>query len=243
MIGEGTFDEAVGLGAKRRAARYRHVFVALFAVLLLSVGLLPRFASAEACRPDRSAPRIIVTAEDAAVHYHYDASSKDLVARAASGGLAARKGEAPIGLTLGRYGLDITAQVDFRTSGNVTCAALRGTHVTVGLKQLDVLVDRRYAVGSCQREAVLAHEAQHVAVFREALLAYLPLLVQRLASAPLPQTFALADRGKARSIFLDAISAVAQPILTAIDARANAANAALDTEASYADVARRCAEW
>jgi hypothetical protein len=243
MIGEGLFDEAVELSAKRRAARYRHAPVALLAVLLLCLALSPRFANAEPCRPDRSAPRITVTAENAPVHYRFDASSKELIMRAASGGLAARKGEAPIGLTLGRYGLDITAQVDFRTSGNITCAALRGAHVTVGLKQLDVLVDRRYAAGSCQREAVLAHEEQHVAVFREALQAYLPLLVQSLASAPLPQNFVLADRDKARSVFLDAISAAAQPIFTAIDARANTANAALDTEASYADVARRCAAW
>jgi hypothetical protein len=157
--------------------------------------------------------------------------------------MAGLKGEIPFGLTIGRYDLEVTVDTDSMRDGNGYCAQLRAAHVEVGLKQLDVIVDRRFADGSCQRQVVLDHESQHVDVFREAVRYYLPTIERTLAETPLPINVHVANRDEARADFLGPITASLKPIFEAINGRARDGNTRLDTPENYATVFARCSHW
>jgi hypothetical protein len=221
-----------------RAARALYLALALLALPLLA----PRLALA-ACARTPTEPRITIVVKDPPIHYRFDVATPALAQSARENGVPVLDDEIPLGLTIGRYDLGITVQAELQNSAGATCAELHGARIEIGLKQLDVLVDRRFAQGSCQRDAVLAHEGQHVAAFREALRYYLPIAAQTLATAPLPERLIVTARQDARASFLDPITELMQPILAAMSARATAANAALDTPQNYADVLRHCASW
>ena len=158
-------------------------------------------------------------------------------------GMPGLKGEIPYGLTIGRYDLEVTVNTDSMRDGSGYCAQLRAAHVEVGLKQLDVIVDRRFAAGSCQRQAVLDHEAQHVEVFREAVRYYLPALERALARTALPLNLHVADRNGARAAYLAPITDSLKPVFDAINGRARDGNTRLDMPESYAVVFKRCSQW
>jgi hypothetical protein len=111
------------------------------------------------------------------------------------------------------------------------------------LKQLDVIVDRRFPSGSCERQAVLDHERQHVEVFREAVRYYLPALERALARTTLPLNIHVADRNAARAAYLGPITDSLKPIFAAINGRARDGNTRLDMPESYATVFKRCSHW
>ena len=210
-------------------------------LLVACVLLVPAVASA-ACTAGR-APAFTVAMKDPPVHYRLDLDTAALSKIAGDNGMAGLKGEIPFGLTVGRYDLEVTVETDSIRDGNGYCAQLRAAHVELGLKQLDVIVDRRFAEGSCERQVVLDHESQHVEVFREAVRYYLPTIERTLAETPLPLNAHVADREASRSAFLVPITEALKPIFAAINGRARDGNTRLDTPESYAAVFKRCSHW
>lgn len=155
-----------------------HLWIKRFwIVCAVGFGILsaPAFASA-ACLASVALPNFTVSLMDPPVNYRVDVDNAGMVKVAGESGMAGLKGEIPYGLTIGRYDLEVTVDAESLLVGNIYCAQLRAAHVEIGLRQLDVLVDRQFPVHSCQRDAVLDHEDQHVAVFREAVQYYLPVI-------------------------------------------------------------------
>jgi hypothetical protein len=181
--------------------------------------------------------------KDPPVNYRFDLDGAALAKIANENGMPGLKGEVPFGLTIGRYDLEVTVNTDSMRDGNGSCALLRAAHVDIGLKQLDVIVDRRFALGSCERQAALDHEGQHVEVFREAVRYYLPALERALAETSLPLNARVADRNAARAAYLEPITDSLKPIFAAINGRARDGNARLDMPESYAAVFKRCRHW
>ncbi len=216
----------------------RFVFVVVFATAL------PAIAQAAICSDNGPAPRFDVAVKDPPVTYDYNADTAILAKIAGENAVPGLgKGQTPFGLTVGRYDLEIIVDTDTVRTGTVTCARLRAAHVVIGLKQLDVLVDRRFTAGSCQRNSVVAHERQHVDVFREAIRYYEPQIEQALIASRLPKTIAVADRNEARAAYLTPLSDTLKPIFDAINGRARDGNTRLDAPASYAEVFTHCATW
>src|SRR6185437_930852 len=181
--------------------------------------------------------------KDPPVNYRFDLASAALAKIAGENGMPRLVGEIPFGLTIGRYDLEVTVDTDSMRDGDGYCAQLRGARVEIGLKQLDVIVDRRFASGSCERQAVLDHEDQHVAVFREAVRHYLPALESILAQTLLPFDLHVADREAARAAYLGPITDSLKPVFVAINDRARNGNTGLDEPDSYAAVFKRCDHW
>lgn len=203
---------------------------------------LPTVAFA-ACTASVSAPDLSVTMKDLPVNYRFDVDSAALAKIANENGMPGLKGEIPFGLTIGRYDLEVAVDTDSMRDGGGYCAQVRAAHVEIGLKQLDVIVDRRFAPGSCERQAVLDHEGQHVEVFREAVRYYLPALKHALAQTSLPLNIHVADRNAARAAYLGPITDSLKPVFAAINDRARDGNKRLDMPESYAAVFRRCSDW
>ena len=224
----------------------RLVFVVVLAVAL------PAVAQAATCSDNGPAPTFDVAVKDPPVTYDYNADTAILAKIAGENAVPGLgKGQTPFGLTVGRYDLEIIVDTDTVRAGagagagtvTVTCARLRAAHVVIGLKQLDVLVDRRFTAGSCQRNSVVAHERQHVEVFREAIRYYEPQIEQALVASRLPKAIAVADRNEARAAYLTPLSDTLKPIFDAINGRARDGNTRLDAPASYAEVFTHCATW
>jgi hypothetical protein len=222
--------------------RQRHAFWRLAFGLAAGIFLAPAMAAA-ACTASVSAPSFTVAPKDPAVNYRLDLDSTSLAKIASENGMPGLKGEIPFGLTIGRYDLEVTVETDSTRDSGGYCAHLGAAHVEIGLKQLDVIVDRRFLEGSCERQAVLEHESQHVDVFREAVRYYLPTVERTLAETPLPLNLHVADRNAARAAFLIPITEALKPVFAAINARARDGNARLDTPENYAAVFRRCGRW
>ncbi|HEX3972507.1 MAG TPA: hypothetical protein VHX19_14350 [Stellaceae bacterium] len=181
--------------------------------------------------------------KDLPVNYRFDLSGAALGKLANENGMPGLKGEIPYGLTIGRYDLEVTVNTDSMRDGSGYCAQLRAAHVEIGLKQLDVIVDRRFAPDSCERHAVLDHEAQHVEVFREAVRYYMPALERALAQTSLPLNLHVPDRNVARAAYLRPITDALKPVFDAINGRARDGNTRLDMPGSYAAVFERCKHW
>lgn len=214
----------------------------LTAALIAALLFLPAVAFAS-CTASVSAPAFSVAMKDPPVNYRFDLDSAALAKIANENGMPGLKGEIPFGLTIGRYDLEVTVNTDSMRDGAGYCAQLRAAHVEIGLKQLDVIVDRRFASGSCERQAVLDHEGQHVEVFREAVRYYLPAIERALARTPLPLNIHVADRSAARAAYLAPITDALKPIFAAINGRARDGNTRLDMPESYAAVFKRCSHW
>jgi hypothetical protein len=214
----------------------------LTAVLAAALLLLPVAAFAS-CTASVGAPAFSVATKDPPVNYRFDLDSAALTKIANENGMPGLKSEVPFGLTIGRYDLEVTVNTDSMRDGSGYCAQLRAAHVEIGLKQLDVIVDRRFAPGSCERQAVLDHESQHVEVFREAVRYYLSALERALARASLPLNIHVADRNEARAAYLGPITESLKPIFAAINGRARDGNTRLDMPESYAEVFKRCGHW
>ena len=212
------------------------------AALAAALFLLPAAAFAS-CTASVSAPAFSVAMKDPPVNYRFDLDSAALAKIASENGMPGLKGEIPFGLTIGRYDLEVTVNTDSMRDGSGYCAQLRAAHVEIGLKQLDVIVDRRFAPDSCERRAVLDHERQHVEVFREAVRYYLPALERALTRTSLPLNIHVADRNAARAAYLGPITDSLKPIFTAINGRARDGNTRLDMPESYAAVFKRCDHW
>jgi hypothetical protein len=211
-------------------------------VLAAHLLLLPGVAFAS-CAASAGAPAFSVAMKDPLVNYRFDLDSPALAKIANENGMPGLKGEIPFGLTVGRYNLEITVNTDSMRDGSGYCARLRAAHVEIGLTQLDVIVARRFAAGSCERKAVLDHEGQHVEVFSEAVRYYLPALERALAQTPLPLDIHVADRSAGHATYLGAITDSLKPIFAALNGRARDGNRRLDMPESYAAVFKRCDHW
>ncbi|HVA14147.1 MAG TPA: hypothetical protein VNF99_12910 [Stellaceae bacterium] len=206
------------------------------------MSLAPAIASA-ACSASVTAPVFTVALKEPPVNYRLNLDTASLSQIAGENGMAGLKDETAFGLTVGRYDLEVTVETDSMRSGSGYCAQLRSAHVEIGLKQLDVIVDRRFAAGSCERQAVLDHESRHVAVFREAVRYYFPAIRRALVATSLPPSVHVDDRGAARALYLAPITDSLKPIFAAINGRARDGNARLDSPESYAAVFTRCTHW
>jgi hypothetical protein len=216
--------------------------ISTIAALTATLFLIPAAAFAS-CTASVGAPVFSVAMKELPVNYRFDLDSPALAKVASQNGMPRLKGEIPYGLTIGRYDLEVTINTDSVRDGSGYCARLRSAHVEIGLKQLDVIVDRRFPPGSCQRQAVLDHEAQHVEVFREAARYYLPALERALSRTSLPLNQHVADRDAARAVYLGPITDSLKPIFDAINGRAREGNTRLDMPESYAAVFKRCSQW
>lgn len=175
------------------------------------------------------------------VVYRLGKSSDALSARAVENGTALGRGSSLLGLTLNRYDLQVSVEADGEPAEAGYCARLRSASIVIAARP-EVLVDRRFSRGTCQQRAILEHENHHVAVFREAIGHYLPVIEATLRSA-LPLSLRVPTNQEARDGYARVIRVALIPSLDAIRSRAQDGNRSLDTAQNYARLFRRCASW
>ena len=180
-----------------------------------------------------AAPRepSIVPASDAVIRSRAAVTGNKLPEGAATRGLTVDRTEARVGVTLSKI-----------SRGDEQCVALSAIHAEVASREVSVLIDRKYRPGTCQYDAILAHEREHVGFNADALRDAGRLLEQRLN--------AVADRWSGRWLQADRQDEIQAEIDDATEAATHEARAKaeersgqIDTPQSYAEVQKRCDSW
>lgn len=153
------------------------------------------------------------------------------------------------GLTLADYKVEALYQFNFSKKWfkNQYTMWVEDLRVDFSYTTVNVYVTSAYPEGSCEYQATLDHENQHVAVHKRVYEQYQRILEQALADAkdiPLeshPVTTDSWEQGKAQIARM--ISAVTDPVFDQFKQAVTAAQDELDTPESYSQLRTRCQNW
>jgi hypothetical protein len=227
---------------KRRRVRSRLRLLVAGACLWLA-GVLPASVNAAECAPPARQPSFEIRVGSPAVTYDFTQDRPAMTKLAVDGSVRVGKGHSPVGLTITGYDFTVTTETDTIHSDDVYCASLRSVVVNLGIKVLKVLVDRRYAAGSCEQETILEHEHKHVEITREAPRYYAREVSEKVEAMLRPRVLRLASLEEARTVFAPMIRTELQPLFQAIRDRAAQRNAQLDEQEGDARKLHRCERW
>jgi hypothetical protein len=212
------------------------------AAVALFFGVWPVAAARAQCSPPPGMASFTVAVSEAAVVYGLAATAEALAAQARSNGTRLGHGRRVLGLTVNRYDLRIRIAVDAHRTADGYCAYLRSAAIVAGA-QPEIFVDGRFAAGTCQRAAILDHENEHAAIFRDAIARAAPAIDAAVRGAAVPAAMLVASQDEAEAAYGRAIRAALDPVLDAVRARAQVGNGRLDTPDHYAEIFRRCSDW
>lgn len=153
------------------------------------------------------------------------------------------------GLTQAGFSLETRFDVDwskkwFKDEYRVWVKDLR---VEFEYNTLNVYVTNAYPEGSCEYQATLEHENQHVAIHRTLHEKYENIFREKIGSSleiPLesrPVTASTFETGKAQ--VADIVSQVTDPLFQQFRDELEAEQGKLDTPESYANLKARCQHW
>lgn len=156
----------------------------------------------------------------------------------------------PRGKTLGlaNTGLDFGWRVEFawRPEGAAFCFWVRRTELTIHQPSPDIYVAREYRRGSCPYRAVLAHERQHIRTSRDLINRYIPRLRWVLTSLRIPtgqRPVRVGSPEEAKSEVRALMKDLAEPLFHEMAKALRAAQAKIDSPASYKRLFKRCKRW
>ncbi len=153
------------------------------------------------------------------------------------------------GLTQASYSTDTLYEVNwskkwFKPEYTMWVENLR---VEFTYNALNVYVTNTYPEGSCEYQATLDHENQHVAIHRQMYEQYQKIIkekMERSQDIPFPTHPIVAssvEKGKAR--IAQIISAVLDPFFEKFKEDLRTAQGKLDTPESYAELKEQCGNW
>ena len=172
---------------------------------------------------------------------HHDLSIAELNRKALHGPGHRVLGMAITGL---EFGWAVGFQWQPRGAGH--CFWVRRTELKIRQPSPDIYVAREYRRSSCAYQAVLAHERRHMAIAREQINRYLPRLRWVLTSLLIPtaeRPIFVASAEAAKSQVRTLMKELAEPLFKEMRQALNAAQAALDSPASYRRLRKQCKRW
>lgn len=155
----------------------------------------------------------------------------------------------PNARALGLTGGTLASETQFkhlvvtRPSGAI-CGYLREVSITLGIQTLEVFVARDYAPGSCEYEAVVRHEAEHVDIHYRTLDEYAPRIARELAAGlqrrPWTMNFSVEEVENTfrERTDIERLSSFKRMMRT-LDRR----HGAIDTPESYRRTRMQCSNW
>jgi hypothetical protein len=201
-------------------------------------------AQASACPPLGDEAKIELRLNDGEIRYDYGRDRKFLAGMMASDDALASAGvHVPIGLTRSRLEFRVKAEARPLRAGGQVCAYPSSAVVEIGYAVFEVFVERKYWKGTCEHDAILDHEMEHVAIDRRVLNNNRYLLEARLAEAkkhPVPGAATMED---AAQRYIEHLRRVLAPTLQLIEQQRRQRHRILDSSESYGRTHARCANW
>jgi hypothetical protein len=218
--------------------------IRIILAMVLLVGSASHGFAADCAIPDRN-PQLEIVVDDGSVTYDFTRTRKQMIALPREmGATPPNHGGEPQGLTLNKLTLKIAAELNYRDIHRGSRCIYPGRIVLTISSEQHVFVDARYPEGSCERQAVLDHERDHIRINREAARAHEGALRRAVAGllAAHPYYFVPVNQPP-QDAYIGAIREVAKPILDAIKSDARRHHAELDSPDGYATIRARCSGW
>ncbi len=148
-------------------------------------------------------------------------------------------------LGLASIELDFGWRVGFewRPEGDAFCFWVRRTELTVRHLSPEIYVAREYPRDSCSYRAILAHEQRHIRTSNDLINRYVPRLRWVLTSLRIPtgrRPARVDSLEQAKSEVQALMEDLAEPLFDEMAKALRAAQAKLDSPASYARLLRQC---
>jgi hypothetical protein len=216
--------------------------------LVLAAAMLAGSAAASIaadCPAADRQPLLEIVIDDGNIAYDFTRTGAQMTDVPRRLGMTApNHGREPRGLTLSKVTIAVATEMRYREvrSGG-RCVYPDRIVLTVSIQQR-VFVDMRYRDGSCERQAVLAHEHEHVRINRAAVHAHESALRRAVAEVLAAHPYSLVpSRRPLQEFYLAPIQDRVKPVSKAIRDDADRHHAALDSPASYAATQNRCRDW
>lgn len=199
-----------------------------------------------ACPPVKGGLNLSVQIDQGRVVYDHTLTKTQLRRLASRNqSVTIRPGEQPLGLT--RRNMRTGSSMESQTvnlSRNRYCARLSKVNIDIIFDQLKVYVLREYGRGSCQYDAVLAHEHRHVSLSRNVLTKHRSIIERKIRQRILAMKPAVASsRNRANQQMYSRLEQLLVPLIKDMEREMNAANEKIDTPASYARFRKQCRRW
>ncbi len=161
------------------------------------------------------------------------------------GGKETKRGWYPLGLTQAELRIDLRLGVRVVTvAGGRFCAAPEKVEVTAGFTTFVIYIDRKYRRGGCAYRAILDHEDEHVAIYRDTLRRYAPWIKERLAlEVRRLRPVTVGSRERAADRVKKLLMGKLRPLVKKMETAAELANAEIDSVTSYRAIQTKCRKW
>ncbi len=203
-------------------------------------------AAAFPCSPPKSAAKTSLHLEHGEPQYVYGldtAGIREIVGDLR--GYVAGPWHLPLGLTVTELGMGFETEFYVRKSQAAGyCVALALAKVTVGYRDLRVYISSDYADGTCEFDAILAHEREHLQINREVLEAYKARFQEVLRRVRRGKRVVFVHRkSAARSAYILHLRRQFKPLVAEMQAVRARKNGAIDTKENYRRVLAPCDNW
>ena len=225
----------------------------VFAVLVASAGIgltaglaAPAEALAAArCPAAEALPPVSLETHPGKVIYNTLKNRRQLQRLQGQTGASSRRGWRPIGLTLTELEFRMNISVNtMARKGRGHCATVAGVKSSLGYDKITIYIAKRYPKGSCQYLSVLAHENEHLAIFRDTLAVYGPRVERRLTAAASAMKPVLAPTpARAAAKIQKALQREMEPLFKEMNRRLDTENDRIDTPLKYHGEQARCSTW
>ncbi len=154
----------------------------------------------------------------------------------------------PIGLTVSRLRHSLLGVFEWRGTPQrqTRCLYLRSLKLALSYPELKVYIANNYRPGSCEYQAIHRHEMEHVRILNRHQEMYLAQLRERLQGLVQQQGGILIQPRELEQKKQEILQRFDQEILRElqrVDLKQKAAQAAIDTAQSYAQVRSVCQGW
>lgn len=217
-----------------------HLVIRLAFVLSCFWLALARIGTAEAaCAPATADPKVTFKSIFPHQPVFYDSYTRAEIAKFST--IKLPLGKAFAGLTRGSYTHQMSAKGRYGRSNNGFCVYLTEVDFTFEFKDLFIFVAKEYPRGSCRYNTTLAHEMQHVNLYKASFTRHAPALKATLESAAksLPPLW-VPNQQDGLKKSMEKLDAMLKPHITAFWEEARRNNAAIDTEQSYRILDQQC---
>lgn len=220
--------------------------IIVFAVMVFWTVTLSGAALAFPCSPPKSAAKVSLHLEPGQPQYVYDldtAGIRNVVSDIR--GYVAGPWHLPLGLTMTELGVRFeTRFFVHKPQGGGYCVALAEAEVTVGFSALRVYISSNYAEGSCEFDAIMAHEQEHVQANREVIEDYKARFRALLRLMRRGKKVIFVHRKTAtRSAYILHLRHQFEPLVAEMKAALARRNSGIDTKENYQRVLAQCDNW
>ncbi|MCB9958034.1 MAG: hypothetical protein H6843_05395 [Rhodospirillaceae bacterium] len=214
----------------------------LLVLACLGLPAVPGAAWAQVC--PQILPDITLDVQQVPITLDNSVTQAELAAQAGTAIATVGHHATALGLTTARLAYGYSFNVVMSEDSGRVCGMPRDITIRVGYDQMLVHILERYRPGSCQYEAVLEHEQEHVRINYDTLQRYLPAIEEAVRRA-------VSNQFPVRGTSTDDVQRLAGTILgTALEQAVqvmvsdrNARHRQLDSVDSYRATSSRCPSW